>query len=82
MSAGPIVRTHDLPKALQEKSTSRYEPRGTLADILRDVERRAIESRLRLCGSDLSSKKEVARALGISLATLYNKMKSLGIKTG
>ncbi len=81
MSEGPIIRAHGLPDALQAESASQGEPAGKLADILRDVERRVIESRLRLCGSDLSSKKKVASALGVSLATLYNKMKSLGIKT-
>jgi len=82
MSEGSMIHAYGLPKALQAETASQDEPTGTLADILGDVERRVIESRLKLYGSDLSAKKKVANGLGISLATLYNKMKSLGIKTG
>ncbi|MGO9118948.1 MAG: sigma-54 interaction domain-containing protein [Desulfomonilaceae bacterium] len=82
MSEGPIITADALPKELQSEVGSLEEPKRTLADILRDVEKGAIESRLRLCGFDLSSKKKIASAFGISLATLYNKMKSLGIKKG
>ena len=82
MSEDSIIHAYGLPKTLQEETASQDQPTGTLADILGDVERRVIESRLKLYGSDLSAKKKVANGLGISLATLYNKMKSLGIKTG
>lgn len=52
---------------------------GTLRQILRDAERKAILSRLNALGWSLSEKKRIAREMGMSLSTLYAKIKSYGI---
>ena len=45
-----------------------------LVELTRDFEREVILNRIKYLGDDLSSKKEVASSLGISLATLYRKI--------
>jgi DNA-binding NtrC family response regulator len=53
---------------------------GKLADMLRNFERKIIGDKLARYGFDLTSKKKLAQDLGISLATLYAKIKTFGIK--
>ncbi len=47
-----------------------------LSSITRRAERNAIQEALNVFGHDIEGKKKAAKALGISLATLYNKMKA------
>lgn len=47
---------------------------GTLAERVRMYERSVIENMMLVYGSDVAAKKKIARELGISLATLYNKL--------
>jgi DNA-binding NtrC family response regulator len=55
---------------------------GTLPELVRDLERKVILARLKYYGTALAGKRSIARELGISVATLYNKMKNLGITDG
>ena len=52
---------------------------GTLVQILREIEKRTILSKLNSQGRSLPAKKRIARELGLSLSTLYAKIKALGI---
>ena len=47
---------------------------------LKELERRAIEKALRTYGTTLSGKKEAALALGISLSSLYARIKRFGLE--
>lgn len=45
-----------------------------LVDLTRDFEKLVIQNRIKKLGNDLDAKKEAARQLGISIATLYRKL--------
>ena len=62
-----IVTTIDKEKIKASKSKS-------LQERVREFERKEIEEMLFLYGYDTEGKKKVAKELGISLATLYNKL--------
>jgi len=47
---------------------------------LSEMEKRLIQKGLDLHGHSLKGKRLIARALGISLSTLYNKMKRYGLE--
>jgi sigma-54 dependent transcriptional regulator, acetoin dehydrogenase operon transcriptional activator AcoR len=53
---------------------------GRLSELVRDFERKVILGRLKYYGQSMEGKKSIARDLGISKATLYNKIKGLKIK--
>lgn len=53
--------------------------RKTLLQLVADAERQILLSALRAEGNTVEGKRKVAGQLGISLATLYNKIKSLDI---
>ena len=50
-----------------------------LARVLEGAERQALESAIRRFGRSVEGKRRAARALGISLATLYARIKRLGL---
>jgi two-component system response regulator HydG len=52
-------------------------PARTLAEVVEDAERRAIEDAVGRCHGDLA---RVARELGVSSTTLWRRMKRLGIE--
>jgi transcriptional regulator with PAS, ATPase and Fis domain len=80
MAEGDLILPGHLPRVLQEKASL---PAGrTLERILRDVEQRTIRDRLDGHGWSLTGKKRAAGELGLSLSTLYAKIKSLGIGPG
>lgn len=49
---------------------------STLADLTKAYEKSVIENELQLLGDCLDAKREVARKLGISIATLYRKLET------
>lgn len=72
LSADALIGDEDLPAnigAHETRSTM------TLAERVRACERAEIKKALQYYGDDLKGKKAAAEELGISLATLYNKMK-------
>jgi PAS domain S-box-containing protein len=75
-----IIRIDDLPETMRPKLVLDNVHGGKLADMLRNFERKIIGDKLTRYGFDLSSKKKLAQDLGISLATLYAKIKTFGIK--
>lgn len=65
-----IVTSIELSKKQKEVHT------GTLNERVRRFEGEEIRYMMSLYGSNVSSKKKIAEELGISLATLYNKLQS------
>ena len=74
LARGPIITMKELPEKLH---TTRQGPGTSLKDTLSYYERKIILDRL----VQFNWQKEaVAKSLGIDLATLYRKMKKLGIR--
>ncbi|SDF88835.1 sigma-54-dependent transcriptional regulator [Desulfovibrio legallii] len=79
---GDLVTRRELPAAVMEAAPAE-EPssaavQGVLAGLpLDEVERRAIEETLRCAGDN---KSEAARQLGITRATLHNKLRKYGLE--
>ena len=66
-----------VTKEREERFSAR--PNDTLEETMRRVEQETICEMLEHYGTSTVAKKNIARALGISVATLYNKMKKLNI---
>jgi len=80
MAEGNVIRVQDLPGMLV--SMPEHDERmlsGTLSDMVRDLEARVITNRLRRYGDSAEAKRRIARELGVSRATLYNKIRTCGI---
>jgi transcriptional regulator with PAS, ATPase and Fis domain len=75
MEGGVILPVH-LPSRIQnEAMKQRLIDVKPLHMIIGEVEVREIEKAIMTFGDSLEGKRQAAKALGISLATLYNKMK-------
>ncbi|SDF03771.1 sigma-54 interaction domain-containing protein [Sporolituus thermophilus] len=79
MCENTVIMPNHLPKVLLGNSQPLNGAGGTLVEIVREAERRTIETMLQRFGETVEGKRRIAEILGISLATLYNKMKTLGI---
>lgn len=73
MSEDYIIETGNLPISLtsQQKKPAGIKP---LKESLKEKERLELQKALMLFGDTLEGKKKAAEALGISLASLYNKL--------
>ena len=74
MTDEDIIRIEHLPKKLQIEGIK--ESVGNiklLKDSVKEFEEREIKKAIEIYGDTLEGKKKAAKALGISLATLYNK---------
>ncbi|MNP65116.1 hypothetical protein D3C76_1606810 [compost metagenome] len=70
------IKISDLPKKIQEEGfIHNLIPIKTLEDIIKETEKNEIEKAIKLYGDTVEGKKLAAKALGISLASLYNKIK-------
>lgn len=71
-----IIRVNDLPKIIQMQSVKnnliKLKP---LEEVVRQAELKEIRKALSIYGDNVEGKRAAADALGISLATLYNKLK-------
>lgn len=72
LSENGVILRESLPENLAPCADA--QPDLTLAERVKAFERSEIHKLLLKNGSDLNGKKETARQLGISLATLYNKL--------
>ena len=68
------IKYNHLPVRLQS-SVKKVNDIQKLSDKIKEVEKQEIIRALNLLGDDMEGKKKAAEALGISLATLYNKLK-------
>lgn len=73
------ILPHHLPKTILKSvgltDPIAREPNRTLKEVVEEAERQWITETLKRYGDDLDEKRKVAEELGVSLATLYNKMK-------
>lgn len=67
-----ISREH-LPPAFSMEDNAREQ--RSLSELIQEAEKKIIVNALKIEGNTLAGKKKVADQLGISLATLYNKLK-------
>lgn len=72
LSENGVITRASLPETLAHAADPL--PAQALAERVRAFEQSEIQKLLLKNGSDLNGKKETARQLGISLATLYNKL--------
>ena len=72
MMSGNQIDVEDLPPTIMSEGSS--VKMSTLAERVHQYERQQIMSVLEQFGNTLEGKKKAAKALGISLATLYNKI--------
>ena len=82
MADDSVILPRHLPRALNPESMLDGLQTGKLSEMVRDFERKVITGRLKYYGKSMEAKKSIARDLGISKATLYNKIKGLEIKEG
>jgi DNA-binding NtrC family response regulator len=75
LASSNLIGPGDLPPKVRARGDVPHDG-GALRDVLAFVERHTIVERMALLGGD---KEATARDLGIDLATLYRKMKKLGI---
>lgn len=76
---GGLITDLHLPTVLLKEAGGQPE-RRTLADIVKKTERQVLLNCLQGTGFTVEGKRRAAEQLGISLATLYNKLKALGIE--
>lgn len=76
MERSDYITVQSLPARL-----AKIEPAGRTSQAakLRELEREAIEEALRLFGNSVAGKERAARYLGISRATLYRRLKKMGL---
>ncbi|TYS52531.1 PAS domain-containing protein [Rossellomorea marisflavi] len=80
MCEGSTISVEHLPDTIRPIAGHRpIDSHRLLEDILRDTEREAIVSVLNKTGTSVIGKKAAAKQLGISLASLYNKLSKLNI---
>ena len=68
---GDFINSRDIESKMFIKAPQDVRP---LNDLTREFEKELILSKLQLLGENLNSKKDLAKELGISLATLYRKL--------
>jgi sigma-54 dependent transcriptional regulator, acetoin dehydrogenase operon transcriptional activator AcoR len=78
MTEDRVIKPRHLPESLYKESLDGQNIKS-LKETIETVEREKIISTLNQYGYDLEDKKKVAKVLGVSLATLYNKMKKYRI---
>ncbi|MFF2455563.1 sigma-54 interaction domain-containing protein [Peribacillus simplex] len=84
MAEGMEIKIQHLPDVLMKLELNRLDstlkPNGqTLKDITEEAESKFIQEILGRFGNDMEGRKKTANSLGVSLATLYNKMKKYRI---
>jgi len=75
MLDGNEIKINHLPTRIQYSQKDFEIKIDKLSYKIQEVEKQEIKKALKLFGNDIEGKKNAANALGISLATLYNKLK-------
>jgi sigma-54 dependent transcriptional regulator, acetoin dehydrogenase operon transcriptional activator AcoR len=80
MAEGTVIKMAHLPEIITKTRANSMESmefssNKTLQVVMEATERNYILETIKGFGSDIDEKKKAAKALGISLATLYNKLK-------
>jgi transcriptional regulator with PAS, ATPase and Fis domain len=70
------ITINNLPLWLQPQN--KRQTSGKLSELTKEFERHTIESYLKKYGTTVTAKKKIAAELGISIATLYNKLREYG----
>lgn len=84
---GNIIKEGDLPESIMSKSRNAMfskmdfleEMTKTLPEMLDDIEKKILEQGVHTFGSTLEARKVMAKAMGVSIATLYNKLRKHGL---
>lgn len=79
MADNEQITVENLPSFIVKKGEKNKEESETLQEMIRRREKEYIQKALSTCGRDIEGKKKAAELLGISLATLYNKLKKLNM---
>ena len=79
MAEGGEIQLCHLPKWISELEVEPKQTNRTLREVIEEAERKLIRETLNRFGNGIEEKKKAAQALGISLATLYNKIKKYHI---
>lgn len=66
-----LVGVENIQKKM---GSSKDQDQATLAEMIKSYEKKVIENQIHRLGSSLEAKREIARKLGISIATLYRKL--------
>ncbi|WP_257346657.1 sigma-54 interaction domain-containing protein [Pseudalkalibacillus decolorationis] len=76
MTDNDSIELHHLPETIRRQSTvpKASDSEKTLKEILQTTEQEIIIETVKSFGNTLHGKKQAAKKLGISLATLYNKL--------
>lgn len=80
MADNSVIQQHHLPRTLNPGPMPDGLHAGKLSELVREFERKVILGKLKYYGKSMEGKKSIARDLGISKATLYNKINALNIK--
>lgn len=75
MMDGNEIKVSHLPTRIQYTQKNVDVKIDRLNNKINEVEKQEINKALKLFGNDIDGKRNAAKALGISLATLYNKLK-------
>ncbi|KQL46386.1 Fis family transcriptional regulator [Brevibacillus choshinensis] len=86
MAEGTQIQLNHFPAYLQQVKRSfpdfsQAAPNPTLRDVVDDAESNWIRETLKQFGEDVEDRKNAANVLGISLATLYNKMRRYNLSS-
>lgn len=83
IAEGTEITLHHLPESMIKQGAELFQqqPNRSLQGVMEDTERRLIQETLNYFGTGIEDKKKAAKSLGISLATLYNKIKKYNINS-
>jgi transcriptional regulator with PAS, ATPase and Fis domain len=75
MMDGNEIKVSHLPTRIQYTLKNDEIKIDMLSNKIQELEKQEINKAIKLFGNDIDGKRNAAKALGISLATLYNKLK-------